>query len=115
MSQLDVLSYDNLIAGDTDIVTEPIVIDVSQDILRGDVLKKVSGKFQRTAEAVVAADIVVIASENIKTDTTTIATSIGYVSGQFNANAMRFGGTSTFEDNHDVLAEKSIYIVKAQK
>lgn len=115
MAQLDVLSYDNLIAGDADIVTEPIIIDASQSILRGDVLKKASGKFQKAATAVVATDVVVIASENVTTDTSTTVASIGYMSGQFNANAMRFGGNSTFDDNHDVLADKSIYIVKAQK
>lgn len=115
MPQLDVISYDNLIAGDVDIVTEPVVIDVSQTILRGDILKKVTGKFQKATAAIVSADVVVVATENITTDASTTVASIGYKSGQFNSNAMRFGGTSTFDDNHDVLAEKSIYIVKAEK
>lgn len=113
--QLDVLSYDNLIAGDVDIVTEPIVIDVSQSVLRGDVLVKASGKFKRAAAAVVAADVVVVAAEDITTDASTTTASIGYKAGQFNANAMRFGGTSTFDDNHDALAEKNIYTVKAER
>lgn len=113
--QLDILSYDNLIAGDVDIVTEPIIIDISQTILRGDVLVKASGKFKRPIIAVVAADVVIIASENITTDATTTTSSIGYKAGWFNANAMRFGGASTFDDNHDVLSEKSIYMTKAQR
>ncbi|WP_297429300.1 hypothetical protein [Clostridium sp.] len=115
MPQLDVINYDNLIAGDVDIVTEPITIDVSQTVLRGDILKKVSGKFQRPSAAIVAADIVVVASESITTDASTTISSIGYKTGQFNSNVMRFGGTSTADDNNDVLAEKSIYIVKANK
>ena len=115
MSQLDVLVYDNLVAGDVDIVTEPITIDVSQTILRGDILKKVTGKFQRPTVAIVAADVVVVASEDITTDATTTTLSVGYKTGWFNSNAMRFGGSSTADDNHDVLADKSIYMTKAQK
>jgi hypothetical protein len=113
--QLDVMSYDNLIAGDVDIVTEPIIVDISQTILRGDVLVKASGKFKRPTVAVVAADVVVVASEDITTDASTTTASVGYKAGWFNANAMRFGGATTFDDNHDVLAEKSIYTTKAQK
>lgn len=115
MPQLDNIFYDNLIAGDVDIVTEPIIIDISQSILRGDVLIKASGKFKKATAAVATADVVVIASENITTDASTSISSIGYKTGLFNANAMRFGGSSTYDDNHDVLAEKSIYTTKANK
>lgn len=115
MPQLDVINYDNLVAGDVGIVTEQIIIDVSQTILRGDILKKVSGKFQRPLDTIVAADVVSVASENITTGATSTITSIGYKTGQFNSNVMRFGGTSSAEDNYDVLAEKAIYIVKAKK
>lgn len=115
MPQLDVITYDNLFAGDVDIVTEPITIDVSQTILRGDILIKASGKFIRPSAVVAAADVVVVASENITTDATTTVSSIGYKTGWFNSNAMRFGGASTSDDNHDVLAEKSIYLTKAEK
>lgn len=114
MAQLESANYDNLIAGGS-IITEPIVIDASQNILRGDILKKSSGKFQKASGAITATDVVVIASENITTDASTTASSIGYKAGIFNVNSMRLGGTSTFDDNHDVLAEKSIYIVKAQR
>lgn len=111
----DILKYDNLFAGDADVVTQPITIDVSQTIQRGDILKKVSGKFQRPLDVVVAADVIVVASEDIITDATTTAQSIGYKTGRFNSNAMRFGGTSTADDNSDILAEKSIYLTKAQR
>jgi hypothetical protein len=112
---LDTLVLDNLIVGDFDIVTEPIIIDVSQTILRGDVLVKAAGKYKRPTIAVVAADVVVIATENITTDASTTTASIGYRTGQFNQNAMRFGGATTADDNHDILADKSIYLTKAQK
>lgn len=115
MPNLDVLSYDNLVAGDVDIVTIPIIIDVSQTILRGDVLKKVLGKYQRPIDTIIEADFIVIAAEDITTDATTTVSSIGYKTGQFNSNVMRFGGTSTVEDNSDILEEKSIYLTKAQR
>ena len=111
----EILKYDNLLAGDVDVVTQEIIIDVSQTIQRGDILKKVSGKFQRPEGAVVSADVVVVASESITTDATTTVASIGYKTGQFDSNSMRFGGSSTASDNYDVLAEKSIYLTKAQR
>lgn len=113
MPQLDVLKYDNLFAGDFDIVTEPIDIDVSQTILRGDVLVKVAGKFKRPTVVLVATDVVAIASEDVTTDATTSVKSIGYRTGIFNQAAMRFGGASTADDNHDILAEKGIYLTIA--
>lgn len=115
MSNLDVLKYGNLFAGDADVVTTPIVIDVSQTILRGDILKKVEGKYQRPTAAIVETDFIVVASEDITTDATNTVASIGYKSGQFNSNVMRFGGTSTADDNYDILADKSIYLTKAQR
>ncbi|WP_326514792.1 hypothetical protein [Clostridium intestinale] len=115
MSQLDSLKYDNLIAGDYCLVTEPITIDSSQDILRGDVLIKASGKYKKASAAVIATDVIVIASENIKTDASTTVESIGYRTGYFNSNAMRFGGASTVDNNKDILADKSIYLTSAQR
>jgi len=112
---LDVLALDNLIAGDVDIVTEGIIIDVSQTVVRGDILKKVGTKWQRPTVAIVAADVVCVASENITTDAVTTTATIGYKSGLFNSNVMRFGGTSIADDNHDALAEKNIYLAKSQK
>ena len=115
MPLLDTLTYDNLIAGDFDIVTEEITIDVSQIIKRGDILIKTAGKFGRPAAVLIAANVVVIASEDITTDGVTTTKSIGYRTGWFNQYAMRFGGASTADDNHDILAEKSIYLTKNQK
>ncbi|TGE36880.1 hypothetical protein E4K67_17425 [Desulfosporosinus fructosivorans] len=115
MPLLDTLKYDNLFAGDFDVITEEITIDVSQTIKRGDVLKKTAGKFGRPAAVLITADVVVIASEDITTDGATTVKSIGYKTGWFNQFAMRFGGASTADDNHDILAEKAIYLTKTQK
>lgn len=114
MSKLDELKYDNLVAGDTGIITEPITIDVSQTVLRGDILKKVSGKYQRPTAAIAETDFVVVASEDIITDATNAAASVGYKTGQFNPKVMRFGGTSTAADNYDILTDKSIYLTNIQ-
>lgn len=112
--QLDILKYDNLFAGDFDVVTEPITIGVSQSIKRGDVLIKTAGKYARPAAAVIATDVVVIATEDITTDAATTTESVGYKTGIFNQNAMRFGGSSTADDNHDVLSDKGIYLTQAK-
>lgn len=102
--------YDSLIAGGFQIVTEPITIDESQTVKRGDVLKKVTGKYQRPTAVVAEADDIVIASEDITTGAGVNQVSIGYRTGEFNIFAMRFGGASTAEDNKTVLANKSIFI-----
>lgn len=116
MPTLDALTYDSLIAGAADLVTEQITVGKSQTVLRGDVLvKDGTTKTYLKASAVAAStDDVVIASEDITTDTNTTI-SIGYRAGEFNEYSMRFGGTSTADDNRAVLADKSIYMKKIQK
>jgi hypothetical protein len=109
------LIYDNLIAGDFDVVTEEITIDESQTIKRGDLLVKADGKFKRPAAAALSTDVCIVASEDVTTEAATTAKSIGYKTGIFNGFAMRFGGASTIDDNHDVLAEKGIYLTKSNK
>jgi hypothetical protein len=113
MAQLDVLKYSNLFAGEFDVVTEEIEIDVSQTIKRGDILIKTLGKYGRPEGVVIAANVVVVASEDITTDAVTTVESIGYRTGWYNQNSLRFGGASTADDNRDVLAEKGIYLQKA--
>lgn len=115
--QLDALSYDSLVAGSADLVTEPIQIGVSQTILRGDVLVKdaTSGNYVRPAAVIASTDDVLIASENITNDASTTTVTIGYRCGEFNEYSMRFGGTSTSDDNRAILADKSIYMKKVQK
>lgn len=115
MPQLGVVEHDNLFAGDFPVVTEPITIDVSQTIQRGDLLIKTAGKYGRPAAVIIAADVVVIASEDITTDAATTVQSIGYRTGSFNEYAVRFGGASTADDNRELLADKSIYLAKVQK
>jgi hypothetical protein len=107
--------YDSLIAGSFPVVTEAILIDQSQTIKRGDVLKKVAGKYQRPTAVVVEADDIVIASEDITTGAGVNTASVGYRSGEFNLFAMRFGGSSTAEDNRTILANKAIYIKSTVK
>ena len=134
MAELGVLKYDNLIIND-DVITEQITIAASQTILRGDVLVRGNNnQYSRPAGAVagisldttvsegnvtdvdiVQSDIVRIASENVTTVADETAVSIGYIAGQFNEFAMRFGGASTADDNRDVLAAQSIYMKKSQK
>lgn len=133
MPQLDVLTFDNLIAGDVKLVTEPIVIGASQSIKRGDLIEKlvteaiaVAGEVgsvtQTVAENYVRPtakandkSFYAVAAEDVTTGEGETAEIIGYRIGAFNENAMRFGGASTADDNHEVLADKGIYLTKAQK
>lgn len=144
----ETLKYDNLFAGDFDVITEEITIDESQTILRGDLLVKTAGKWGRpsavitfgtanmgtgaltgasantetgvitggtanTGTGVVTPTVVCVASEDVTTGSGVNKTSIGYKTGSFNSNSMRFGGASTAADNKDLLASKSIYITAA--
>lgn len=111
---IESLSYDNLIVGGADLVTDQITIGKLQTVLSGDVLVKdiATGTYVRPQTAIADTESVMIAAESISTDANTIVSSIGYRSGEFNEFSMRFGGTSTADDNRDVLADKSIYIKK---
>jgi hypothetical protein len=130
---MEILAYDNLIAGDIDIATEPITIGESQTIKRGDLLERkvtntivVSGAvgtqtlttapyYIRPTAAADHFSHYAIASEDVTTGAGETAVTIGYKSGQFNSNAVRFGGASTAADNRDILADKMIYLVEAKK
>ena len=114
---LDTLNYDSLIAGASDLVTEEITVGKSQNVLRGDVLIKdsTSSTYVKATAAVASTDDVLIASEDITTDENTTEKSIGYRAGEFNEFSMRFGGTSTANDNRAILADKSIYMKKVIK
>lgn len=117
MPTLDVLTYDSLVAGASDLVTEQITIGKSQSVLRGDLVIKdgTTGTYLRPAAVLVATDDVLVATEDITTDADTTVLSIGYRAGEFNEFSMRFGGASTADDNRAILADKSIYMKKIQK
>lgn len=133
MPQLDVLKYDNLFAGDLDVVTEEILIGENQTIKRGDLLEKkvtetiavegavgtvnrtVAANFVRPAGAANENSFYAVASEDITTGAGSTTTTIGYRSGIFNENSMRFGGASTADDNRDILAAQNIYLRQSNK
>lgn len=114
---LDTLNYDALIAGASDLVTEEITVGKSQTICRGDVLVKeaASGTYIRPSAVAASTDDVLIATEDITTDANTTVISVGYRAGEFNEFSMRFGGTSSADDNRAILADKSIYMKKSQQ
>lgn len=114
MALLDTLYYDNLFAGDFDVVPEEIVIGTNQAVQRGDVLIKSGAYYVRPSAVVTTTDTVTVASEAITTDASTTTKSIGYRTGLFNSNAMRFGGSSTADDNKDILAKSSIFLQRAK-
>ena len=125
---LDTLRYDNLIAGDVDIVTDEIEIGASQTIKRGDLLEKTvtdsftvadtvvtvssttASNYVRPSGAASRSSFYAVATEDVTTGAGETAKTIGYKAGWFNSNSMRFGGSSTPEDNKDILAEKGIFL-----
>jgi hypothetical protein len=129
---LDTLTYDNLFAGDFDVVTEPILIAAGQTIVRGDLLVKLVsesiavadavGTVNRTAAtsyvkasaAATQESFYAIAAEDVTTVGST-ATIIGYKTGIFNEFAVGFGGTATADNCRDILAAQSIFLQKANK
>jgi hypothetical protein len=56
-----------------------------------------------------------VASEDVTTGAGETAVTIGYRTGIFNENSMRFGGASTAADNKDILAARNIFLRKANK
>ena len=133
MPILDTLTYDNLFAGNIDVATEEIVIGENQTIQRGDLLEKkvtetiaVSGSagtvnrtvaenYVRPSAAADENSFYAVASEDITTGESETAITIGYKSGVFNENSMRFGGSSTADDNRDILSAQNIYLRQAVK
>ncbi|WP_088227794.1 hypothetical protein [Desulfosporosinus sp. FKB] len=133
MPNLDTLTYDNLFAGNIDVVTEEITIGENQTILRGDLLEKkvtetiavegavgttnrtVATNFVRPSGAADENSFYAVASEDITTGAGVTAKTIGYRAGVFNENSMRFGGASTADDNRDILAAQNIYLRQAVK
>lgn len=105
---------DNLVAGPADLIPIPITVVSGEGILaRGSVLGKVtaSGKYalvnsagtddgRRTAAVVLAEDI-----DATDADAVTVA----YDNGEFNENALVFGGTDTVADHKATLEAKKIY------
>lgn len=126
------LVYDNLLVGEVEI-TDVIFIGASQEIKRGDLIEKlvtetiavtdavgtvtrtVATTYVRPSAAANDRSFYAIASEDATTGAEETATIIGYKAGEFNEFAIRFGGSSTADQNREVLADKAIYLKKANK
>jgi len=108
---------DNLVAGDTQLVTDSVTIASGQTIARGAVLGKITtgGKFalslsassdgSETPYAVAAQDVDASAA-----DVTNVAV---YIKGEFNANALTLGAGHTADTAKDGLRAVGIYIKSA--
>lgn len=132
MAVLDTLTYDNLFAGDSDVVTEAVTVAAGQTIVRGDLLTKivtetiavadavgtvtrnVAESFTKIAAAATENSFFAIAAEDITTTTSTAEIS-AYRTGTFNENQVGFGGTATADNCRDILSAQSIYLRSASK
>jgi len=106
---------DNLIAGYSDVIAVPVTIVAGEGVLgRGSVLGKITatGKYalvnsagpddgRRTAAAILAEDV-------DATDNDVVTTA--YVRGEFNENALVFGGTDTVATHKSHLQDIGIFL-----
>lgn len=103
----------NLITGSYPLVTESITVEAGQTLASGSVLGKVTATNEYKLSAAGSSDgselPSVILAEDIDT-TGGAAQSVGFISGQFNANALIFGTGHTAESQKHNLRLINIYL-----
>jgi hypothetical protein len=116
MTILGVFTPDNLLAGDFPRVADGVTILAGRSLTRGAVLGRVtaSGKCKavdsgqtdgsQTIHAVLAEDVDASLAD---------ASGVVYLTGEFNENALTFGGTDTPDTHRDAARLKSIFFRKA--
>lgn len=108
---------DNLFAGTQvqPVVADEVVLDKSIDdvVVRGTALGKItaSGTYVPVdSEAVDGSkDIVCILAETVTVASTDDKPAPAYFTGEFNQNALVFGGSDTFEDHKDAARARGIF------
>ncbi len=109
----ETLNYDNLLAGSFPRVTEQVTILSGETLVRGTVLGKVtaSGKcvvVDSSAEDG-SEDSYAILSEAVDASGGDVV-SVAYLTGQFNENALVFGGSDDIDDHRAALRALSIFV-----
>ena len=106
-------THDNLLAGDFPLVTLPITVVSGENVSRGAVMGKItaSGKYKlctvdssdgsEVAELVMSMDVDASAAD---------APGIGYLTGDFNENALTFGSVDTYADHASEMRLRSLFV-----
>lgn len=119
MPTLDTFERDNLFAGGVQpVVTGPIVIASGQNLTRGTVLGIVTATGEGTIVNSAATDgsqtPYAILQEDVDATSEAKAASI-YFTGEFNENALTFGGTDTADTHRKKLREIGIFLKSNQE
>jgi len=105
---------DNLVAGDTQLVTDSVTIVSGQTIVRGAVLGKITadGKFvlSLTGSSDGSEVPYAIAAEDIDASGGDVTNAAIYIKGEFNANALTLGTGHTATTAKDGLRAVGIYV-----
>jgi hypothetical protein len=118
--QSEVNAPDNLIAGFSDVIPIPItVVSGEGELSRGSVLGLITGtetyaliNSAGTDDGRRVATYAVILAEDIDATDDDVVT-VGYDTGEFNENAVVFGGTDVVATHKAVLQAKGIYLKPA--
>lgn len=109
----ETFTYDQLFAGDADIITDSGVLVAGQNLKRGAVLGKItaSGKLTLVNSANVDGSQNPYAILAADTDATTAdKTCPLFVAGEFNSNGLIFGGTDTPATHKAALRDLGIFL-----
>ncbi|WP_121614784.1 head decoration protein [Virgibacillus halodenitrificans] len=108
MPLLGEFNYDNLFAGDFDIVTDTVT--AGADLTRGTVVGIVTTGGAAVPVDSAAADGSQNAYAVVADDAKTGEDTTVYLTGEFNSNALTFGGTDTASDHKQALRALSIFL-----
>lgn len=104
---------DDLISGETQLVTESITVITGENLVRGAVLGKItaSGKYNLSLSAAIDGSEVPVAILGQDTDATAAdVVSFAYIKGEFNDNAITVGTAHTVASIRDGLRSLGIFL-----
>lgn len=108
---------DNLVAGNTQLVTDSVTIVSGQTIVRGTVLGKITtgGKFKLSLTGSTDGSEIpyVIAAEDVDASAADVTNAAVYIKGEFNAAALTLGTGHTADTVKDGLRAVGIYVKSA--
>lgn len=108
MTTLGTFEYDNLLAGSAEVVTDSVI--AGTDLARGTVVGLVTVSGKAAAVDSTASDgskePYAIVADDVKANRAVVV----YLTGEFNANALIFGGTDTVATHKRALRNIGIFI-----
>ncbi|MFC4403312.1 head decoration protein [Gracilibacillus xinjiangensis] len=114
MPTLGTFEYDNLFAGDAQIVREAVTVKSGENLKRGTVIAKVSGEVVAVnSGAVEGTTPYGILADDVNATEASIP-AVAYLTGEFNEAALSFGGEDTADSHRAKLREIGIFLKNNQ-